>query len=549
VEKNWDTLMNSTFDYVRRRRAFTLIELLVVIAIIGILAAILLPAMAAAKKRALRAQCVSNLRQIGIAFQGFANDYHGRLPWQVKPNDARVLLRGVVSNAPDATSAQATLANPLARPEIVFSLPEIKSGLTTAKLLFSPCDPDRQAANDAVEADWKKWEPANPIPGDAISYVLIEGAEVARPTTILATTRNISTDDLANARWAGAEETDTAGGGMLPQSMALLNKNEGHLVLTDGKAAQSNDTDLGPKGGAVRKHIEATGGLTKGPSSTLVLRPAGQATLGGVATAVVVPPENKPKEQTEEPELTVAQAPEMASNVYKWAAGNGAAVEGFTTYGESGTKEMACISDENKLAVVAIRGVDPKLLGFASALAERSSVGNIWLGDLTDYEASNRYQNAKSFVDGVKGKYPEHTLMLVGHSLGGRIAMDLSKDGGVTKVFAFNPAIPKWESYQGIANMHVYSMKGDPCSLGVRDGGSKGFGTNKTAGEKSEQQEGQLSYKSSFATTCYYKCSEKPSGWTFGRNSFDNFAKAVKNDKGGALTGHKMDSCVSNFGN
>ncbi len=136
--------MKSTFDYVRRRQAFTLIELLVVIAIIGILTAILLPVMAAAKKRALRAQCVSNLRQIGIAFQGFANDYHGRLPWQVKPNNAQGLLRGVGNNAPDTTNGQATQAHPLARPEIVFSLPEIKSGLTTAKLLYSPCYPDRQ---------------------------------------------------------------------------------------------------------------------------------------------------------------------------------------------------------------------------------------------------------------------------------------------------------------------------------------------------------------------------------------------------------------------
>jgi prepilin-type N-terminal cleavage/methylation domain-containing protein len=99
----------------RMSRAFTLIELLVVIAIIAILAAILFPVFAQAREKARGAACLSNVKQLGLSLQMYAQDFDETLPNHV--GDAANFL------APNAPQNWARAMSPYVKNTQIYSCP------------------------------------------------------------------------------------------------------------------------------------------------------------------------------------------------------------------------------------------------------------------------------------------------------------------------------------------------------------------------------------------------------------------------------------------
>jgi len=99
------SLANMNSRQASRQRGFTILELLTVIATIAILAALLLPILGKAKIKAQRTTCLSNLRQLSIAWMQYADENHGFLAESYPLNNPEVWVQGDMTKANEAGNA------------------------------------------------------------------------------------------------------------------------------------------------------------------------------------------------------------------------------------------------------------------------------------------------------------------------------------------------------------------------------------------------------------------------------------------------------------
>jgi len=273
------------------KKGFTLIELLVVIAIIGILASMLLPTLAKAKKKANRLKCSNNVGQISKAYLSFAGD-NDVMPWLMQQEDNKAAYASDYRQADGTSTLQYQHNHHMVDVRFVMTLPGVRRDLDSSKMILSPADPitksGNQTDNTTGKLDGGKWAASQwgargyYVHGRAGSYGYHQNGDDQTPEALLSFSRNIRGDwrpsnvalpggnvSWPNGYYQAVLRTNTARGsellgpnGYWRNKVAGFDAGTGNFSTSDGSVVQGDQAQWNEQ---ITKTAQVKGGSNTNP--------------------------------------------------------------------------------------------------------------------------------------------------------------------------------------------------------------------------------------------------------------------------------------------